>query len=61
MPVRAHATVSALGGRGLDIVEYLAWRWGVRSDDSGQTVWAVLAAPAVRKTGREAASAVGRR
>jgi len=60
-PVRAHATVSALGGRGLDIVEYLAWRWGVRSDDSGQTVWAVLAAPALREPGREAASAVGRR
>jgi anti-sigma regulatory factor (Ser/Thr protein kinase) len=45
-PARTHASVSALGGRGLDIVEYLARRWGVRSDDSGQTVWAVLAAPA---------------
>jgi anti-sigma regulatory factor (Ser/Thr protein kinase) len=44
-PVRAHATVSSLGGRGLDIVEYLSRRWGVRSDDSGQTVWAVLPAP----------------
>ena len=60
-PVRAHATVSALGGRGLDIVEYLAWRWGVRLDDSGQTVWAVLAAPAVRDPAPRAASAVGRR
>ncbi len=46
-PVRGHATVSSLGGRGLAIVEYLARRWGVRSDDSGHTVWAVLAAPAV--------------
>lgn len=45
-PARTHASVSALGGRGLGIVEYLARRWGVRSDDSGQTVWAVLAAPA---------------
>lgn len=45
-PARAHASVSALGGRGLDIVEYLACRWGIRSDDSGQTVWAVLSAPA---------------
>jgi len=45
-PTRTHASVSALGGRGLDVVEYLARRWGVRSDDSGQTVWAVLAAPA---------------
>ena len=44
-PERAHASLSALGGRGLDIVEYLARRWGVRSDDSGHTVWAVLAAP----------------
>lgn len=46
IPARTHASVSALGGRGLDIVEYVARRWGVRSDDSGQTVWAVLAAPA---------------
>lgn len=45
-PARTHASVSALGGRGLDIVEYVARRWGVRSDDSGQTVWAVLSAPA---------------
>jgi anti-sigma regulatory factor (Ser/Thr protein kinase) len=61
MPVRAHATVSSLGGRGLDIVEYLARRWGVRSDDSGQTVWAVLAAPAVGQRSSEPASAAGRR
>jgi anti-sigma regulatory factor (Ser/Thr protein kinase) len=45
LPARTHASVSALGGRGLDIVDYLASRWGIRSDDSGQTVWAVLAAP----------------
>ena len=50
IPARTHASVSALGGRGLDIVEYVARRWGVRSDDSGQTVWAVLAA---RATGQE--------
>jgi anti-sigma regulatory factor (Ser/Thr protein kinase) len=60
-PVRAHATVSSLGGRGLDIVEYLARRWGVRSDDSGQTVWAVLAAPAAVQPSTEPTSAVGRR
>ncbi len=59
-PTRAHATVSALGGRGLDIVEYLARRWGVRSDDSGQTVWAVLAAPAAGRPSPEPASAAGR-
>ena len=45
-PTPAQATVSSLGGRGLDIVDYLARTWGVRSDDYGLTVWAVLAAPA---------------
>ena len=45
-PTHAQPTVSSLGGRGLDIVEYLARTWGVRSDDGGLTVWAVLAAPA---------------
>jgi anti-sigma regulatory factor (Ser/Thr protein kinase) len=44
-PMPAQATVSSLGGRGLNIVEYLARTWGVRSDDEGLTVWAVLAAP----------------
>ena len=29
-----------------DIVDYLARTWGVRTDDGGLTVWAVLAAPA---------------
>jgi anti-sigma regulatory factor (Ser/Thr protein kinase) len=48
-PARTHASVSSLGGRGLDIVEYLASRWGVRSDDYGQTVWAVLSTPADRQ------------
>jgi len=45
-PTLAQPTVSSLGGRGLDIVEYLARTWGVRSDAGGLTVWAVLAAPA---------------
>jgi anti-sigma regulatory factor (Ser/Thr protein kinase) len=44
-PHAAHASVSALGGRGLGIVEHLAHTWGVRSDDLGLTVWAVLPAP----------------
>jgi anti-sigma regulatory factor (Ser/Thr protein kinase) len=47
-PTRPHiaqASVSSLGGRGLDIVEYLARTWGVRSDPDGLTVWAVLPAP----------------
>jgi anti-sigma regulatory factor (Ser/Thr protein kinase) len=45
-PHPAHASVSALGGRGLDIVEFLARTWGVRTDEAGLTVWAILAAPA---------------
>lgn len=48
-PQRAHASVSALGGRGLDIVDFLARAWGVRADDLGLTVWAVLAAPGSRR------------
>jgi anti-sigma regulatory factor (Ser/Thr protein kinase) len=44
-PTTAQATVSSLGGRGLDIVEYLARTWGVRTDAAGITVWAILAAP----------------
>jgi anti-sigma regulatory factor (Ser/Thr protein kinase) len=47
-PHKAHASLSSLGGRGLDIIEYLADSWGVRTDDSGLTVWAVLAAPVER-------------
>jgi anti-sigma regulatory factor (Ser/Thr protein kinase) len=45
-PAPAQATVSSLGGRGLGIVDYLARTWGIRTDDGGLTVWAVLAAPA---------------
>jgi hypothetical protein len=37
-------SVSSLGGRGLGIVDHLSRRWGVRSDDQGTTVWAVLTA-----------------
>ena len=35
---------SAVGGRGLSIVGKLSRRWGVRSDEQGTTVWAVLPA-----------------
>ena len=45
-PMTAQATVSSLGGRGLDIVDYLARSWGVRSDDTGLTVWALMTAAA---------------
>lgn len=36
------ATVSALGGRGLALVDDLATRWGTRVDDDGKTVWLEL-------------------
>jgi anti-sigma regulatory factor (Ser/Thr protein kinase) len=51
-PRPVHASVSALGGRGLDIVEYLSRSWGVRVDDVGLTVWAVVAAPVAPGTPR---------
>ncbi len=38
-------SLSALGGRGLSIVDHLCSSWGVRADASGTTVWAVLPAP----------------
>lgn len=41
-PVRP--SPSALGGRGLNIVEHMSRRWGVRHDELGTTVWAVLPA-----------------
>jgi len=44
-PHNAHASVSAPGGRGLGIVEYLSRTWGIRADELGLTVWAVLPAP----------------
>ncbi len=45
-PYPAHASISALGGRGLDIVEYLARTWGVRAGLAGPDRRAVLPAPA---------------
>ena len=53
-PHNTHASVSALGGRGLGIVEYLSRTWGTRSDELGLTVWAVLPAP--QRVGNEVAS-----
>ena len=58
-PITAHATVSSIGGRGLDIVEYLALSWGVRTDETGLTVWAVLAIPADQPLRRSEAPARG--
>lgn len=44
-PRAGRASLSSLGGRGLGIVEYLADSWGVRYDDDGTTVWAVVCTP----------------
>jgi anti-sigma regulatory factor (Ser/Thr protein kinase) len=43
-PRPAHAPLSAIGGRGLAIVENLSSRWGVLPHDLGITVWAILPA-----------------
>jgi anti-sigma regulatory factor (Ser/Thr protein kinase) len=45
IPHAGHPAPSAVSGRGLSIVEHLALTWGVRTDEVGLTVWAVLAAP----------------
>ncbi|MFD0772597.1 ATP-binding protein [Streptomonospora algeriensis] len=59
LPRLARPSVSALGGRGLSIVENLAAKWGTEVDDRVTTVWAVLeaAAPSGRTApeGRERA------
>jgi anti-sigma regulatory factor (Ser/Thr protein kinase) len=44
-PLPATPSVTARGGRGLNIITALAQDWGVRDDAAGEvTVWAVLAA-----------------
>jgi anti-sigma regulatory factor (Ser/Thr protein kinase) len=45
VPHAGHPSPSSISGRGLSIVEHLCRTWGVRNDDVGLTVWAVLAAP----------------
>jgi len=42
-PRVSHTSLSALGGRGLSIVDRLSDRWGVRHDDGTTVVWVVLA------------------
>jgi anti-sigma regulatory factor (Ser/Thr protein kinase) len=46
LPRASHPSPSSIGGRGLAIVEHLCSSWGVRNDDRGTTVWAVLPASA---------------
>ena len=50
-PRLRHASASAMGGRGLSIVEHLSRTWGIRADDLGLTVWAVLPAPPRQEVG----------
>lgn len=44
-PEPSGASLEALGGRGLTIVQHLACRWGVSNHASRSTVWAVMPAP----------------
>lgn len=46
MPHDTHPTVASVSGRGLAIVAHICQTWGIRSNDVGLTVWAVLSAPA---------------
>ena len=50
-PHTRHPSPSALGGRGLAIVECLASTWGVQDSTGGVTVWAILPAPPYRGPG----------
>lgn len=43
-PQAARPSLSSIGGRGLGIVEHLCSSWGVRADERGTTVWAVVPA-----------------
>ena len=49
VPHAEHPSVSSVGGRGLSIVAHLCQTWGVRTDDVGLTVWAILPAPRYRE------------
>lgn len=44
-PQPGHPTTTSVSGRGLAIVAHISQTWGVRTDDVGLTVWAILAAP----------------
>jgi anti-sigma regulatory factor (Ser/Thr protein kinase) len=51
-PRATHPSLSAIGGRGLAIVEHLSTHWGVETRD-GTTVWAVLTVPGGNGEGAE--------
>jgi anti-sigma regulatory factor (Ser/Thr protein kinase) len=45
LPQAGHPTAASVSGRGLAIVAHICQNWGVRADDVGLTVWAILPAP----------------
>lgn len=45
MPHAGHPSPSSVSGRGLSIVAHLCQTWGVRTEEVGLTVWAILPAP----------------
>lgn len=45
LPRIARPSISALGGRGLGIVQRLAAKWGAEVDEATTTVWAVIDIP----------------
>jgi anti-sigma regulatory factor (Ser/Thr protein kinase) len=53
-PHASRPSLSSIGGRGIGIVQHLCTSWGVRGDEFGTTVWAVLPAP--RATGTNGAA-----
>ncbi|GHA97694.1 MULTISPECIES: ATP-binding protein [Streptomyces] len=60
-PVPATPSVTARGGRGLNIISALAEKWGVRDDTSGEvTVWALVASDHGRKAFTTRAEPLGR-
>ena len=50
-PQPAPHSLSAIGGRGLSIVDHLSCRWGVHTTEFGTTVWAILPAPGCGRAG----------
>lgn len=51
MPHTTQPTPSSVGGRGLAIVAHISQTWGVRTDEVGLTVWAILPAPGSNGSG----------
>lgn len=63
MPQAGHPTPASVSGRGLAIVSHICQTWGVRTDEVGLTVWAILPAPdspqSASQTGLDQPAAAG--